>query len=170
LYENCHARWFTLWDWCQVPENKGKKQPNLNGKYTVTDKGQQKWGGWTNDGLVRFNTLYQAVKLARKSKEGAQLEEETLVLLRQKHKIMADNLEDHQNHQKRLQRAKKKGGNLMEVGDVYMPSLNAEQPMCDDDEDDEDEDDEDSEGEDSEGGQEEGEEGVQDDDDPDLED
>jgi len=42
--------------------NRKKKRKPAWGKYTRNAFGARRYGGWTNEGLVRFNVLYEEVK------------------------------------------------------------------------------------------------------------
>ena len=54
------------------------------GKYTVWDAGQSKYGGYTEAGLIRFNTLKGENKKARDTDKGKEVEEEILEAVRDK--------------------------------------------------------------------------------------
>ena len=66
IWDNNYAKWPKLFKWSQQPENKEKILPNWNGKYTITDGGQNEWGGWKPEGLDAFNTYVNQVKAGRK--------------------------------------------------------------------------------------------------------
>ena len=73
VYENCIAKWKEQAKWKH--EHPGENLPVKNKinkaealhktKYTITDIGQQKYGGWSDAGLARFNALKKAIKASR---------------------------------------------------------------------------------------------------------
>ena len=50
----------------------------IRGKYTVQNSGTCKYGGWSHDGMKRFNYLYALVKEDRKSPQAPAMEKEFL--------------------------------------------------------------------------------------------
>jgi hypothetical protein len=87
VWENNFEKWKTLYTWAQQPENKGKHQPNMNGKYTVSDQGQQEWGGWVSEGLDKYNDYKKKIRSARKDPEYLATERRVLAQLRMDHGI-----------------------------------------------------------------------------------
>jgi hypothetical protein len=65
--------------------------PKSLGKWTLNDAGQEKFGGWTNEGLTRYKELVTLAKAARDSPHCKSLEKEALRLLRQTFGLRAAN-------------------------------------------------------------------------------
>jgi len=73
LWENNYDRWCAQIEWLKV--NKGKKLPKRNkenkdepmfkGLYTNQDGGQQRMGGWSIQGIERFNEIYDLIVAAK---------------------------------------------------------------------------------------------------------
>ncbi len=81
-----------------VPEYQFKKGTEIGmlgakykGVYTKSDCGSDKSGGWTNEGLTRFNTLVAANKAARATELGGTLEQQVLEHLRQVNGVTESN-------------------------------------------------------------------------------
>ena len=66
-------------------------------KYTKGDAGQVKYGGWSKDGLEKFNTLKQLAKAGQKHANCQPLEEKILEKICKIHEITASNYLDHLN-------------------------------------------------------------------------
>ena len=109
IWDNCYDRWHKLWTWSLKTENKGKNQPNWNGKYTVTDQGQSEWGGWLPDGLQAYNQTCKKIKAARKDPKTKQLEKTCLQQLRAQFNITCENEEAQKKLDKARKRREKKG-------------------------------------------------------------
>jgi hypothetical protein len=114
VWENNWQKWQTQFQFSTVPENKGKKQPNIPGKWTTSDSGQAEWGGWSEDGLKMFNTRKEEIRAGRKGRweEIRAFEHKILHELREEAGIACDN----PDLQARMNRAKKR-------------KLNADQPV-----------------------------------------
>lgn len=82
IWENNEKKWPELHEWKSKPENKGKDMPNMNGKYTITDGGQNEWGGWKAEGVEAYLAYGEEIKAGRKNPNCSQLEEITLQTLR----------------------------------------------------------------------------------------
>ncbi len=67
----------------------GCLHPKYKGQYSKSDCGSERAGGWTDDGLHRFNELVALNKAARATEDGQALEQEVLDRLRQMHGITA---------------------------------------------------------------------------------
>ena len=101
VWENNYEKWPVLYE--HTMKKKDQKQPVINGKYTVTDGGQNEWGGWLPSGLTAYNKYKKEVKAARKNPKSLALEKQFLKLLREEQGIIDPN---HDAHKKRF-RAKK---------------------------------------------------------------
>ena len=75
VWQNCCTKWKAMWDYkkqygpkAKLPKKgkENKENPIHKTHFTVSDKGQQKYGGWTKEGKTRFITLKDAIKEARK--------------------------------------------------------------------------------------------------------
>ena len=106
VWENNFEKWPKQYAFERDPQNVGKKQPALPGKFTQSDKGQCEWGGWSEAGLQKFNSNKKTIRGCRKGKEDQVLEFERKILaeLRVEHKIEAD---DHEQQQK-MNRSKRR--------------------------------------------------------------
>ena len=106
VWENNFEKWQKQYVFSRDPKNAGVKQQSLPGKFTCSDKGQCEWGGWSEAGLKRFNTLKKLIRGHRKGKEDQVLafEHKILAELREENNIEA---EDHQQQQK-MNRCKKR--------------------------------------------------------------
>lgn len=104
VWENNYEKW--------QQQHKHKKQnptskcPKIPGKYSSSDKGQVEWGGWSTEGLTKYNELKKAIRSRRQThaKEIRALEQKTLAALRLEAGI---DCEDH-DQQQRKNRAKKR--------------------------------------------------------------
>ena len=65
IWENNLTKWPRLYKWSLEAENKGKKQPNLNGKWSITDGGHHERCAWSSDGLDTYNKYKKAIRKAR---------------------------------------------------------------------------------------------------------
>jgi hypothetical protein len=57
-----------------VESNRKRKRKSSYGKYTKNSYGARRYGGWLNEGLLRFNALFEEVK-ADRLKNGEIVEE-----------------------------------------------------------------------------------------------
>jgi hypothetical protein len=59
LLENVYEKWLKL-----KPQQPGEKQTIVKGRYTDPEKGasNEKYKGWTVDGIERYNELYNSVE------------------------------------------------------------------------------------------------------------
>jgi hypothetical protein len=67
----------------------------FHGKYTSADGGQQKFGGWDNDGLMRFNELHKMAKEGRKKADCKVIERASLAIVRENLDITEATHKDH---------------------------------------------------------------------------
>ena len=72
----------------------------FNGKYTVADGGQQKFGGWNDAGLERFAELRAVNRKARKTPNSAALEAKVLEMVREVKKRKAGTPEEEKGKKK----------------------------------------------------------------------
>lgn len=116
VWENNYEKWQKQYAFTQDPENKGKPQPNLPGKWTTSDSGQAEWGGWSAVGLQEYNVYKKKIRDGRKGRKDdiRAFEQKILAQLREEAGIVADNHEE----QLRIARAKKR-------------KLNADKPVTD---------------------------------------
>jgi hypothetical protein len=59
-----------------------RKQPRLRGKYTHKKSGHCKYGGWSREGISRFNDLYNLVHEDRACPQAAAMERKLLAFCR----------------------------------------------------------------------------------------
>ena len=94
VIENSYDRWLK-----EIAEEKDgslqemkKKRPAnyYNGLYTLTDSGQNEWGGWKVEGLELFNKYVDMNRAARKERNTPAVEEACLQRLKKKHNIVCD--------------------------------------------------------------------------------
>jgi hypothetical protein len=109
VWDNNWKKWQDQCAFAQNPDNKGKSQPNLPGKWTRSDTGQAEWGGWSKDGLLAFNNYKKIIREGRDGRmdEIRKYEDEILGELRREVGLEADSHEA----QLRLNRAKKRRTN-----------------------------------------------------------
>jgi hypothetical protein len=109
VWDNNWKKWQDQYAFAQNPDNKGKSQPNLPGKWTRSDTGQAEWGGWSTDGLKAFNHYKKTIREGREGRmdEIRAYESKILGELRRDVGIEADSHEA----QLRLNRAKKRRTN-----------------------------------------------------------
>jgi hypothetical protein len=96
------------WD-DEFNKRKEEDKKDHNGLYTSTKTGQNQYGGWSEQGLEKFNHYVQINTNARNDANCEQVEKDCLQKLREKQGIVASNAEEHirqKNHQKN---AKKRG-------------------------------------------------------------
>lgn len=118
MWDNSYDRWITEWTWETDPENKdnkNKKKPKWSGKYSFSNKGQCKWGGWKHEGYLAYNKYFEEARAARKDKNCKKVEENCLQMLRAKNNITQENHE-MQEHMKRRQKRAEKKGETLDVG------------------------------------------------------
>ena len=77
MYENYFNKWTTQAN-AQAGQSVQRKRKVIRGKYTVQNSGTCKYGGWSHDGMKRFNYLYALVKEDRKSPQAPAMEKEFL--------------------------------------------------------------------------------------------
>ena len=118
IWENNMVRWPTLHEWSAKPENKGLTQPNMNGIHTVTDQGQNEWGGWSPEGLDNYNKYCKQVKAGRKSPNALQLEKVALQQLRIKNDIDQPTHEQQIKVNRQRRRRKKNADKGQTIPDI----------------------------------------------------
>ena len=79
LYENYIGKWITRYHNPPPPGEKGKK---IMGKYTRSSIGYAEYGGWCEEGVIRFNELCAIVVEDRKSRNAKDAEERVMLSLR----------------------------------------------------------------------------------------
>ncbi|MCA1800815.1 MAG: hypothetical protein LC650_05945 [Actinobacteria bacterium] len=106
VWENNYEKWQEQKKWRDVPENKKKKMPIIPGKWSSSTEGQAEWGGWSEEGLRKYNELKKAIRNNRK-KEGEKLHAFEEKFLR---KLRVDAGIDCENHeqQQKMNRAKRR--------------------------------------------------------------
>jgi hypothetical protein len=104
----------------------GREQPeeadngnNHAGLYTSTTSGQNTYGGWTEEGLLRFNHYVAMNQEAREGPNCEQVEKNCLRMLRAKYNITCNNFSDQNRLNLRHKRARKVGKNV----DVVPPPM-----------------------------------------------
>ena len=94
VIENSYDRWLK-----EIAEEKDgslqemkKKRPAnyYNGLYTLTDSGQNEWGGWKVEGLELFNKYVDMNRAARKERTTPAVEAACLQRLKKKHNIVCN--------------------------------------------------------------------------------
>ena len=90
VYENCRDKWVGIRDYFRdnptekkLPQRtKDNKDLAYNkSKYTDQNLGQQPFGGWTSDGLERFNAIKKLIKDAKKTGDHVKLETDYLAMV-----------------------------------------------------------------------------------------
>ena len=77
IYENYFDKWTTQAN-AQAAQSVQRERKVIRGKYTVQNSGTCKYGGWSHDGMKRFNYLYALVAEDRKSPQAPAMEKEFL--------------------------------------------------------------------------------------------
>ena len=72
-----------------------------NGKYTITNSGSNRSGGWSAEGKTEYHRLWHAVKKGRKHKDTLAKETAVYDALREKHGITAMTAEEHRLRSRR---------------------------------------------------------------------
>jgi hypothetical protein len=124
-----------------IKKNGGKvdKKESHNGLFTSTRSGQNRYGGWNEDGLNMFKTYLDKNIAARKTQKGMQVEKDCLQQLRAKYNITTNTYEEHQKLQARIKSAKKRG-NTNEPAPRMQAVVNTLRHEYDESEDEEDDD------------------------------
>lgn len=75
LWENCRDKWQACLQWLANPANRGQKLPKrtktnkhmdiFQSRYTTQDGGQQRMGGWTPEGITRYNEIFRLIEQAK---------------------------------------------------------------------------------------------------------
>ena len=107
------------------------KKTVANGKYTATDGGQSKYGGWSPEGLKKFNELKNMNEEARKHPRCKVVEGRCLKLLREKHKITGKSWAEHTKRNKSKKRTRDEGAGGQDQEE--MDEVVAEMEMISDD-------------------------------------
>ena len=77
MYENCYTRWQELYKWHYEEGNAGNyptyssNDPTtfrFKGKFSDNCAGQDKFGGWDDDGVEGFEVLKKEIDVNRKTK------------------------------------------------------------------------------------------------------
>jgi hypothetical protein len=77
MYENYFDKWTTQAN-AQEGQSVQRERKVIRGKYTLQNSGTSKYGGWSHDGMKRFNYLYNLVEEDRKSPQAPAMEKEFL--------------------------------------------------------------------------------------------
>ena len=85
-FENCGQR-FPYCASLPTGQNMDLKHPLYQAAYSDGNGGQQKWGGWSADGRIRFRQLRKKIAAARRNPVVQELEHEILQELRKINKI-----------------------------------------------------------------------------------
>jgi hypothetical protein len=78
LYENYIAKWIDRF----VNKNTPGYISKVKGRYTSSPQGNCEYGGWTIEGVTRFNTLCRMVKADRRSENSSAMETEVMNSIR----------------------------------------------------------------------------------------
>ncbi|KAI2507426.1 hypothetical protein MHU86_7039 [Fragilaria crotonensis] len=80
LYENYIDKWITRY---HNPIADGERGKKILGKYTRSSVGYSEYGGWSEEGVIRFNQLCQTVVEDRCSRNAKEAEDQVMQSLRQ---------------------------------------------------------------------------------------
>ena len=80
LYENYIDKWITKY---HNPSSQGERGKKILGKYTRSSVGYTEYGGWSEEGVLRFNELCSLVEEDRSSRNASEAEEQVMLSLRQ---------------------------------------------------------------------------------------
>ncbi len=115
-----------------APENNGKKPDKgytidglnlyitgnkFKGKYTITDGGQAKYGGWSNPGLTKYNSYMEANSFGRTSGHCVEIERNFLTKLRADVGVKFDTYQDELRAKKK--KVKKNDDEPDEIVDTW---------------------------------------------------
>lgn len=78
LLDNYLVKWKYRWQ-CEQDNKQYKRQP---GRYTSSNAGHVEFGGWTNEGIMRFNELVEIVRTDREGQHAPNVEQKLLQKLR----------------------------------------------------------------------------------------
>lgn len=121
LLENCHPKW--VWMCEEIKKDskvdfttKDMKEHEMmkSTLYTCSDSGQQRFGGWSDEGLKRFSTLTKAIKEARSTPKSLEIEKKILDTIREKAGIKSGSAAEEHKKKRR-----KKGEKKEEVEIVF---------------------------------------------------
>lgn len=94
MYDNCSEKWASMWDKKKEdPEYKipkKKEDPDYEEmlpKYSDPAAGQSKYGGWSEEGLLKYSELVPQIKTSRQTTEAAQLERICLQMVKDRYGI-----------------------------------------------------------------------------------
>jgi hypothetical protein len=129
IYENCVDKWVAIFNFKEG--ERGKKIPKkkddplssqFKAKYSDAASGQAKYGGWSNQGLLRFNTIKDKIKEGREEEHVPALEVAMLQHLKKKHGKPEDTAEDARKKRKR----KRQSEELVEEAEKVVIELDEE--------------------------------------------
>jgi hypothetical protein len=129
LYENCRTKWIAIYNWCQKNPNakpgKGLFRPQKDGigiefksRYTEQDIGQAEFGGWSQQGLQRYQVLKDLILTARKALGKKILQKEKPIL----DQLRTDNNLSCVDHETERKSKRKRAKNTIENGDDIGPA------------------------------------------------
>ena len=90
IYENCGQRMPYVAQCKATGEEIDKTHEKYQSKYTSSDEGQIKWGGWDCVGRARFIKMTDALKTAKKRPHVKKVEEEMLLRLQEVNNLCAN--------------------------------------------------------------------------------
>lgn len=93
LWDNCGEKWEKEFQFKKAnPKVKiAQNDKRFVAKYSRSDTGQTRFGGWTEEGINRFKMYMDMAKAGRKKDGTLQLEKDTLKLLQEENKIEENN-------------------------------------------------------------------------------
>jgi hypothetical protein len=101
-------RWRAEWEKEQSEGQKVKSNAH-DGQFTSTRSGQNRYGGWSEEGLLQYNNYLNMNIAARKTDKVQNVEKDALNMLRDKYKITSDSHEEHLKLKARIKSMKKRG-------------------------------------------------------------
>jgi len=117
IIHNASERWQQEFEH-PPPKKKDRKaedsKHNKNGIFSSSDKGQNKWGGWSAEGLQQYNEYLQMVKEGRAASHAEKVERNCLMKLRAKYNVTATNKMD-QDKMDESKRRREKAGKPVEI-------------------------------------------------------
>ena len=93
-----------------------------NGKYTITNSGSNRSGGWSAAGKTEYRRLWHAVKKGRKDQNTLAKETAVYDHLRRRHGITAMNAEEHRLRSRRAAVREIRQGPLVDLDETLADS------------------------------------------------
>jgi hypothetical protein len=137
-------RWRSEWEKEQSQGQKVKSNAH-DGHFTSTRSGQNRYGGWSAEGLLQYNNYLEMNIKARDTEKAQNVEKNALNILREKLNITSDSHEEHLKLKARMKSMQKRGKTDQPAPTKQRIVLTMRHNADDSEDEDEDEDDDDDE-------------------------